>query len=182
MTPAPIELDRELLDVARRRRTLPASPRNLDGGASSGRAALRQRPAWASLERWLPMAVITARPALAPPLRLAWLLLITLLVLAMATGSPDRWLDDCSTRPPRFPRAVMHSSPSARSTTARTARRPATSTPSARTGPTCASSPTVPEWEADPAWSPDGTRIAFRSWARGHGQRRRHGRATAATA
>ena len=36
---------------------------------------MRQVPGWASLERWLPMTVIT-RPALAPPLRLAWLLLI----------------------------------------------------------------------------------------------------------
>jgi Tol biopolymer transport system component len=46
----------------------------------------RQRPAWASLERWLPMAVIT-RPAAAPmPQRLAWLMVMTLLVLALAAG------------------------------------------------------------------------------------------------
>jgi Tol biopolymer transport system component len=46
---------------------------------------IRQVPGWASLERWLPMTVIT-RPALSPPLRMAWLLLITLIVLAIAAG------------------------------------------------------------------------------------------------
>lgn len=45
----------------------------------------RQRRAWASLERWLPMSVIT-RPALAPPLRAAWLLLLALLIVALAGG------------------------------------------------------------------------------------------------
>jgi hypothetical protein len=48
-------------------------------------ARTRQRPAWSYPERWLPMAVIT-RPATAPPLRLAWLLLIMLLALALAAG------------------------------------------------------------------------------------------------
>ena len=44
----------------------------------------RQRPAWASLERWLPMAdKILARPA-SPPTRFARLLLVALLVLALA--------------------------------------------------------------------------------------------------
>ena len=48
-------------------------------------ARTRQRPAWTFLERWLPMAVIT-RPAPAPPLRMAWLLLIALLVVALAAS------------------------------------------------------------------------------------------------
>ena len=48
-------------------------------------ARTRQRPAWTFLERWLPMTVIT-RPGLAPPLRMAWLLLIALLCLALAAG------------------------------------------------------------------------------------------------
>ena len=46
---------------------------------------MRQLPGWASLERWLPMTVIT-RPALSPPLRLAWLLLIGLLILALVAS------------------------------------------------------------------------------------------------
>jgi len=78
------DFDRELsawLDDAH----LPHSPRNL-GMVLERTRHMRQRPAWSSLERWLPMAVITARPALALPLRMAWLLLITLLVLAIAAG------------------------------------------------------------------------------------------------
>ena len=51
---------------------------------------MRQVPGWASLERWLPMTVIT-RPAAVPPLRMAWLLLITLLVLAIAAGGLGSW-------------------------------------------------------------------------------------------
>jgi Tol biopolymer transport system component len=43
----------------------------------------RQRPAWASLERWLPMADKVLQPTTAPPLRTARLLLIALLVLAL---------------------------------------------------------------------------------------------------
>ena len=45
----------------------------------------RRMPRWANPERWLSMAVIT-RPALAPPLRFAWLVLIVLLALALAAG------------------------------------------------------------------------------------------------
>ena len=44
----------------------------------------RQRPAWASLERWIPMADKVLQPATTPPLRMARLLLIALLVLALA--------------------------------------------------------------------------------------------------
>ena len=44
----------------------------------------RQRPAWASLERWIPMADKVLQPTTAPPLRMARLLLIALLVLALA--------------------------------------------------------------------------------------------------
>src|SRR6187401_3424558 len=53
----------------------------------------RQRPAWSSLERWLPMQS-TAR--LAPVPRMAWLLVILALVLAigamavLAVGSRSR--------------------------------------------------------------------------------------------
>ena len=54
--------------------------------ADTGRA--RQRPAWSFLERWLPMALIERRPATAPPLRAAWVLLLAaLLVLTIAASS-----------------------------------------------------------------------------------------------
>ena len=48
----------------------------------------RQRPAWANLERWLPMAdkILRARPT-APPMRMARLLLIALLVVALAAAA-----------------------------------------------------------------------------------------------
>ena len=45
---------------------------------------IRQRPAWASLERWIPMADKVLQPTAAPPMRMARLLLIALLVLALA--------------------------------------------------------------------------------------------------
>ena len=44
----------------------------------------RQRPAWASLERWLPMADKVLQPTTAPPLRMACLLILALLVLVVA--------------------------------------------------------------------------------------------------
>jgi Tol biopolymer transport system component len=46
----------------------------------------RQRPAWANLERWLPMADRILRPATAAPVRMAWLLLIALVVIALAAS------------------------------------------------------------------------------------------------
>ena len=49
--------------------------------------ATTQRPAWTIRERWLPMALITARSATAPPLRSAWILLLTGLVIAALVAS-----------------------------------------------------------------------------------------------
>ena len=43
----------------------------------------RQRRAWANLERWLPMASQFSGPTAAWPVRMAWLLLIGLLVVAL---------------------------------------------------------------------------------------------------
>ena len=63
----------------------PPSPRNLAAVVERTRD-MRQRPAWASLERWLPMAVIT-RPATAPPPRVAWLMLVVSLAVALALGA-----------------------------------------------------------------------------------------------
>ena len=60
----------------------PPAPRYL-GEVLERTRHTRQRHAWASLERWLPMALVT-RPAASPPLRMAWLLLIAALVVALA--------------------------------------------------------------------------------------------------
>src|SRR5262245_45429211 len=46
----------------------------------------RQRRSWASLERWLPMAVITRPAAASPSLRFAWILIAALLAIALAAG------------------------------------------------------------------------------------------------
>jgi hypothetical protein len=46
----------------------------------------RQRRAWASLERWLPMALTTDRPAAPRALRPAWILLIVVALVVVAAG------------------------------------------------------------------------------------------------
>ena len=46
----------------------------------------KQRRAWASLERWLPMSVTTDRQAAPGALRLAWILLIVLALVVAAAG------------------------------------------------------------------------------------------------
>ena len=61
----------------------PPAPRYL-GQVLERTRHTRQRPAWASLERWLPMADKVLQPTTAPPMRLAWVLLIALLVVAVA--------------------------------------------------------------------------------------------------
>jgi sugar lactone lactonase YvrE len=51
-------------------------------------ARKRQRPAWSFLERWLPMTLVLRRPATAPPLRAAWVLILAAaLALALAGGA-----------------------------------------------------------------------------------------------
>ena len=51
-------------------------------------ARMRQRPAWTSPGRWLPMTLRTIPSSTAPPLRLVWaLLLIALLAVVLAAGA-----------------------------------------------------------------------------------------------
>ena len=106
----------------------------------------RRMPRWANPERWLSMAVIT-RPALAPPLRFAWLLLIVLLALALAAGGAivgagliaRLVLPTASARHIRSQSAGPQSSHSTESKVTEWSDPAATSTRSARTARTCAS-------------------------------------------
>ena len=129
----------------------------------------RQRPAWASFERWLPMADKIARPALAPPLRVALILLIALLVAAIAVGVAvvgSGLLNPAPQSPrvqapypiPQGPSAVLVFDSSTESPSVRpggdiyTIRADGTGLRQLTSGPVL---------ESYPAWSPDGTRIAY---------------------
>jgi TolB protein len=59
----------------------PQAPDYVDEMLARTRAT-RQRPAWASLERWLPMQLTLRRPILAVP-RMAWLLVVLGLLIAV---------------------------------------------------------------------------------------------------
>jgi Tol biopolymer transport system component len=126
----------------------------------------RQRRAWANLERWLPMASeFTGRTA-TPPLRLAWLLIIGLLVVALVAAVAvvgSRLLNS----PPAIPeggaavlvfasqQGGMSESPVGDIYTVRadgTDLRQLTNASSAG------------GLDEVPVWSPDGTRIAFRGY------------------
>ncbi len=65
----------------------PPPPPYLDEVLSRTRR-MRQRQAWASLERWLPMGLTLRRPALAMPLRLLAIVLALLLLLIAAMSVP----------------------------------------------------------------------------------------------
>jgi Tol biopolymer transport system component len=122
----------------------------------------RQRPAWASLERWLPMADKVLQPATTPSMRMARLVLIALLVLALATAAAivgSRLLAPTPVIPQGGSAVFVYSTVVGDAGSdiylARadgTDVRPLTSGPGIETTPT---------------WSPDGTRIAYRAWEGG---------------
>ena len=114
----------------------------------------RRMPRWASPERWLSMAVIS-RPTLAPPLRAAWLMLIALMILALAAGGAiiGSRLFQASTYPiPQGGAAVLAFDSNGDIFTVRA------------DGTDLRQLTAGPAVETNPAWSPDGTRIAYRLW------------------
>ena len=123
----------------------------------------RQRPAWASLERWLPMADKISGTTAAPPLRIAWLLLIALLVVALVAGAVvvgSRLLAPSPALPQGGAAVIAFASDVGEQAMGDLYTVRADGTDLRRL--TNASSASAID-EA-PVWSPDGTRIAFRGY------------------
>jgi Tol biopolymer transport system component len=168
MTPID-DLDRQLMAWLDDPYTPPA-PRYL-GDVLERTRRTRQRPSWASLERWIPMTVIS-RPPAALPLRLAWLLIVGALVVALVASAAivgSRLLT--STGPDGrsaavFPIPEGNDAILAYATFADapdggrifTARADGEDVRKLTDGPGIAT---------DPIWSPDGTRIAYHLWRDG---------------
>jgi len=121
----------------------------------------RQRPAWANLERWLPMADKTLGRTTAPPMRFAYLLLIALLVVALAVGVAvvgSRLLSSTPAIPQGGAAVLAFASLVGESGDIFTVRADGTDLRQLTSGSGA---------ETGPAFSPDGRRIAYRQWQDG---------------
>jgi Tol biopolymer transport system component len=153
------DLDREFLawldDAAPR-----PTPRNL-GVVLERTRGMRQRPGWSSLERWLPMTVISI-PSASPPLRLAWLLLIGVLVVAMGAGVALLGSGVFTSTPPDDARPNTIAIPQGGAAVLAFATSSGDLFTIRADGSDRRQITSGPEQDNVPVWSPDGTRIAFR--------------------
>jgi Tol biopolymer transport system component len=125
----------------------------------------RQRRSWASLERWLPMAVISRPAAAAPSLRIAWILLVALLAVALAVGGAivASRLHLAAVAIPQGDAALI-----AYSAISDTPGQTAGDIYLSRAdGSDVRQLTSGPAFDSSPNWSPDGTRIAFHRWEGG---------------
>jgi TolB protein len=125
----------------------------------------KQRRAWASLERWLPMAVISRPATAAPSLRFAWILIAVLLAVAVAAGGAivASRLHLATVAIPQGDDAIL-----AYGVATTTIDQIAGDIYTAKAdGSDQRHLTSGPGFDSNPIWSPDGTRIAFHRYENG---------------